>query len=452
MAIVSSQEAIVIGAGLAGLSAAIYLQEAGIRPTVLERNDFLGGRTSSWDEDGMLVESGYHRYLGFYSEMPKLFKKAGLALDDVVKWEDQVEIRVPNGPHGEFGASLIHKPVKTIRQAITENEVLTLEDKASLTAFVAKGLKDYVAQPEYLDSQTVQQYAEKSGVTKQAIDRLLVSATEGLFFLTPRVYSAFAFFSLIAPYWKKLPLFRIGAFAGGMSQVMADPLAEFVRSGLGEVHTGKSVSKIIKTGDGYKVETETGEIYEAPIVVLAASLFPAQEIIRQSFDDDWFRPMLELKTVSSVSFQIELSEPSLPIDRTTFGPMTAMGSFAEQSRTTFNELPGRLSIILTPPDRFIYMDADDIMQSVYAEAKTLGMELEGKVVRYRKIVIPHDFYLMAPGAEKLRPAAKTPLPGLFLAGDYTHQKYLTTMEGAVYSGRLAAELAQDFVKAKMELF
>jgi 15-cis-phytoene desaturase len=181
-------------------------------------------------------------------------------------------------------------------------------------------------------------------------------------------------------------------------------------------------------------------------------VFPAQEIIRRSFDDEWFKPMLELKTVSSVSFQIELNEPALPIDRTTFGPMTAMGSFAEQSRTTFDDLPGRLSIILTPPERFMYMEADDIMQSVYAEAKTLGIELQGKVVRYRKIVIPHDFYLMAPGAEKLRPSTKTPLPGLFLAGDYTHQKYLTTMEGAVYSGRLAAEQANDFVQAKMQLF
>jgi 15-cis-phytoene desaturase len=446
MGVDATNEAIVIGAGLAGLSAAIYLQEAGITPVVLERNTFIGGRTSSWVEDGMPVESGYHRYLGFYAEMPKLLKKAGLALDDILEWEDQVEIRVPNGPHSEFGASLIHKPIKTITRALGDNDVLSVKDKASLTAFVTTGLKDYVTRPEYLDSQTVQQYAERHGVTKDAIDRMLVSATEGLFFLTPRVYSAFAFFSLIAPYWKKLPAMRIGAFAGGMSEVMADPLANHIRKQGGRVQTGVTISKIRKTATGFSAETETGESFAAPLVILAASVFPAQEIIRRSFDDAWFNPMLALKTVSSVSFQIELSEPALPIDRTTFGPMTGLGSFTEQSRTTFKDLPGRLSIILTPPDRFIYMDADDIMQTVSDEAKTLGVDLAGKVVRYRKIVIPHDFYLMAPGAEKLRPAAKTPVPGFFLAGDYTRQKYLTTMEGAVYSGKIAAGLAATFGK------
>src|SRR5688572_19587214 len=55
-------DVIVVGAGLAGLSCAFELAEAGLRPVVLEAKPWTGGRTSSWrDEGGMELESGLHR-------------------------------------------------------------------------------------------------------------------------------------------------------------------------------------------------------------------------------------------------------------------------------------------------------------------------------------------------------------------------------------------------------
>ena len=52
-----------------------------------------------------------------------------------------------------------------------------------------------------------------------------------------------------------------------------------------------------------------------------------------------------------------------------------------------------------------------------------------------------SFYSLAPGNDHLRPEQETAVPGLALAGDYTRQKYLGTMEGAVVSGERAAEIA-----------
>ena len=44
-----------------------------------------------------------------------------------------------------------------------------------------------------------------------------------------------------------------------------------------------------------------------------------------------------------------------------------------------------------------------------------------------------------------RPTQKTPISNFYLAGDYTKQKYLASMEGAIFSGKLAAEqIVQDF--------
>jgi 15-cis-phytoene desaturase len=65
------------------------------------------------------------------------------------------------------------------------------------------------------------------------------------------------------------------------------------------------------------------------------------------------------------------------------------------------------------------------------------------ITDYRVIRHPADFYSLEPGMERLRPTQRTSIPGLVLAGDYTKQPCLATMEGAVVSGLRAARVAMD---------
>lgn len=59
-------DVVVAGAGLAGLTCAFELSSLGCNVLLLEAHEVVGGRTSSWIQDGMPVESGLHRVLGFY--------------------------------------------------------------------------------------------------------------------------------------------------------------------------------------------------------------------------------------------------------------------------------------------------------------------------------------------------------------------------------------------------
>ena len=77
----SRADVVVVGAGLAGLSCAFELSGRGRRVLLLESCPVVGGRTSSWDKDGMTVESGLHRVLGFYEAFPDLLRRAGIDLD-----------------------------------------------------------------------------------------------------------------------------------------------------------------------------------------------------------------------------------------------------------------------------------------------------------------------------------------------------------------------------------
>ena len=52
--------------------------------------------------------------------------------------------------------------------------------------------------------------------------------------------------------------------------------------------------------------------------------------------------------------------------------------------------------------------------------------------------LTQSLYRESPGMEKFRPKQSTPISNFFLAGSYTQQDYIDSMEGATMSGHLAA--------------
>jgi 15-cis-phytoene desaturase len=188
---VTDADVVVAGAGLAGLACAFELATAGREVLVLEAREVVGGRTSSWDEQGMPVESGLHRMLGIYRAMPEVLERAGVSIDELVCWEDEVEIRLPDGgPDAVFGAAPLHNPVTTLAGLAANNHLLSPLDKARLTTFAAAGVRDALLRPGWLDQRSVGQYARVHGLPDRVAERLLVPLTGGLFFLPPERYSA----------------------------------------------------------------------------------------------------------------------------------------------------------------------------------------------------------------------------------------------------------------------
>ena len=67
-----------------------------------------------------------------------------------------------------------------------------------------------------------------------------------------------------------------------------------------------------------------------------------------------------------------------------------------------------------------------------------------KLLKYHVVKTPRSVYKATPGRQACRPPQKTPIANFYLAGDYTMQQYLGSMEGAVLSGKLTAQaIARD---------
>lgn len=429
----------VVGGGLAGLACALELAEGGADVVLLEARDVVGGRTSSWRQDGMPVESGLHRYLGYFSELTRLLQRVGVNVDNAVCWEDEIEIRSPDAAaRGVFGLSP-RRPLRTLAGALGNNALLGPLDKASLGPFLAAGVRDYLVRPDHLDTWSVADYAIRYGVRRRAIDHLLVPLTAGTFFLPPERFSAYYFFGLVTPGLPRLHHMRLGAFNGGMTEVMAGPVADAVERAGGQVRTRAPVEQLlVDDGRVAGVRTAAGDV-AADQVVLATSLTPAQALLRPAFGEHpWFQPLLELPSTPSVTLQVELDAASMDVDRTVFAPGTVLACFAEQRRTTFPHLPGRVSIILSPPERFLDMAPEEVLEVACADADRIGLPLRDHVTDHRVVVLAHDFPALEPGHMAKRPPQVTPVDGLTLAGDYTRQRFVATMEGAVHAGRIAA--------------
>ncbi|MCQ4087946.1 FAD-dependent oxidoreductase [Saccharibacillus sp. JS10] len=437
----SEKTTLIIGGGLAGLSCAFELAEQGKSVIVLEAAPYVGGRTANWNERGMEVESGFHKFIGYYTLLPELLERAGIDLDEMLFWETSMEARHPEAEDsGEFGLDVIRAPLKTLLGALGNNSYLTPADKASLIPFFTAGFKDYLANPEKLDEIPLQQYAEDHHVTPQALERILEPLSSGIFFLPPDQYSSYAFFGLFAPGIPRLHKMRIGAFSGGMTDVMCQPLADRIEQLGGKVRTSTPVRHLIVEHNRISgVELENGERLLAENVVVATNIRRAQKLLTEHFSEvSWFKPFFELESMPHVTAQFQLPEPLLPQDRTTFGPGTQLGSFGEQSRTTFRDHAGRTSIILVDPDKLVDLPDEQVWKRTVDSLHDIGLDGVDQATDYRIIRGDENFYRLSPGNEKKRPKQVTPIPGLFLAGDYTKQPFLATMEGAVISGQRAA--------------
>ena len=102
-----------------------------------------------------------------------------------------------------------------------------------------------------------------------------------------------------------------------------------------------------------------------------------------------------------------------------------------------------LELVFAPAKDWIGRPDEEIIEATMGELNKLFPTHFGgdnpAILRKSKVVkTPLSVYKTTPGCQQLRPDQTTPIRNFFLAGDYTMQRYLASMEGAVLSGKLCA--------------
>src|SRR5215468_6803594 len=122
----------VVGGGLAGLSAACVLADAGFRITLFERRPYLGGRASSYEHPGTgeTVDNCQHVLLGCCTNLLDFYRRIGS--EDKIQWFDHLTFIEPGGRRSEIRSSSLPAPLHT-SGSFLKAASLSLKDKLAIS-------------------------------------------------------------------------------------------------------------------------------------------------------------------------------------------------------------------------------------------------------------------------------------------------------------------------------
>ena len=296
-------DAVIIGAGYAGMSAAALLSHAGRKVVVLEESERVGGRARSFrDEEGYLREYGAHSHrLAHKGIANEVFKRLGEEIDFLPESKDGKLIfrgRLWERPEGPIG--FLKTPLLSIRARLVLLALFAKIKKTDPADWYHRTLLDFYRAS--FRNPEVEAFLPFLGMTIMCPDPNKVSAGEVIDFLK-RVLAAGV---------------GVGEPRGGSAGIF-QTLSRHIDRG-GEIHLRERAEKII-IENRRVTGVKTGRaIYPAPVVLFAAGLPLIADLLDQT---------LLPAAVEKYAKNIEHSS-GLVIDFITNRPITGIRSEAEQ--------------------------------------------------------------------------------------------------------------------------
>ena len=429
----------VVGGGLAGITAAIALQDAGIEVELYEARPRLGGATHSFRRagtggtPGVTVDNGQHVMLRGFTAYRGLLDRLGTA--DGIDLQDRFDLPVltPDGrPDARLRRTTAPGPLHLLPALATYSLLTPAERPRAAVAALAIGRVD-PADPA-ADARSLGDWLDAHGQsdrTRRYLWELFVTAA-----LNCGV--AEASLGLAAMVIKTALLGRADAADIGVPRL---PLGELhgraAQRKIRNVHLKAKVEAVVS---GTRLVVDGSEVDVDAVVLavphpMAAALVPAAACPdRERWAGLSASPIVDVhvlydRPVLSGPFAAVVDSPvQWVFDRTAAGGLTEgqyVSSVVSAAGQWIDAPVARIREVFLPAL------ADVLPRARRAEA------VEFFVTRERKAT-----FRQAPGSAARRPAAATALPGLFLAGAWTATGWPDTMEGAVRSGLTAARLCR----------
>jgi 15-cis-phytoene desaturase len=453
----------IAGAGLAGLSCAKYLVDAGYTPIVLERRDVLGGLVAAWkDEEGDWYETGLHVFFGAYPNMLQLFKELGI--EDRLQWKEHTLIfNQPEKPgtYSRFDVPDIPAPFNVITSILRNNDMLTWEQKIrfaiGLLPAIVRGQK-YV---ENMDKYSLLEWLRKQGVDERVNSDIFIAASKALTFINPDEVSATVPLTALNRFLRERYGSKVAFLDGSPTERLCQPMVDYITERGGQVRLNAPLKEILLNEDGTVkgfllrgLDGAPDEVLTADIYVSAMSVDPLKVMLPQPWKEiDFFKKLEGLEGVPVINLHLWFDRKLSDIDQLLFSRSPLLSVYADMSNTCkeyANRDRSMLELVLAPAQDWISKSEEEILAATMAELEKLfpmhfGGDNPAKLLKYRVVKTPRSVYKATPGRQACRPSQKTPIANFYLAGSYTMQEFLGSMEGAVFSGKLAANaIAGDY--------
>lgn len=442
----SGKRVAIAGGGLAGLTCAKYLVDAGLRVTVVEGMPFLGGRASTYrDADGEWVEQGLHLFLSAYSEFRKLLSDIGQPAENILFWMDQMHIQDPQGPHATYGVNPLSSPVKTLLSVLGQNDFLGVRDKLSVLPLALPALANLEAIRRQFEGLTVTEWWRRISGREDVLERVLRPFCRGIQFTDPDEFSAYDFLGWVHHAIYDLPGLKLAGYYGARDETIFAPLGRWLSERGTTIRTGVALREIgydleqrrisgFVVGDSERVEADA-YVVAVPSWAFVPLLPPALRSL------EFFARIGNLPVAPAISAQIWLDRPVTGKGDFYLVARSQAPVYQEQSPHTYRVDHGsRISVIVSPADDLLEESDEALVRQVMQSLGNANPAIADANVT-KSVILKHRQHLVRPlvGAMSARPRQRTPVENLFLAGDWTQQEFFGSQEGAVRGGKACAE-------------
>ncbi|MBD2249750.1 9,9'-di-cis-zeta-carotene desaturase [Nostoc parmelioides] len=474
----------IVGAGLAGLATAIDLADAGCEVQIFESRPFVGGKVGSWiDGDGNHVEMGLHVFFGCYYQLFELMNKVGAFSH--LRLKEHTHTFVNKG--GRTGALdfrfFTGAPFNGLKAFFTTSQ-LSLQDKlqnaiALGTSPIVRGLVDFEGAMKTirnLDKISFADWFRSHGGSNGSIKRMWNPIAYALGFIDCENISARCMLTIFQFFAVRSEASVLRMLEGSPDEYLHQPILRYLEARGTKIYTRRQVREIkyaeaegqtrvtgIVVAKGDEVEEITADAYVCACDIPGIQRVLPQEWRKWSEFDNIYK--LDAVPVATVQMRFdgwvtELQDENkrkqlkeaVGLDNLLYTADADFSCFADLALTSpsdyYRQGQGSLlQLVLTPGDPFIKESNEAIAQHVLKQVYELfPSSRELNMTWYSVVKLAQSLYREAPGMDVYRPSQKTPIANFFLAGSYTQQDYIDSMEGATISGRQAAKVILDNIK------
>ncbi|QLE57483.1 9,9'-di-cis-zeta-carotene desaturase [Nostoc sp. TCL26-01] len=474
----------IVGAGLAGLATAIDLADAGCEVHIFESRPFVGGKVGSWiDGDGNHVEMGLHVFFGCYYQLFELMKKVGAFSH--LRLKEHTHTFVNKG--GRTGALdfrfFTGAPFNGLKAFFTTSQ-LSLPDKvqnaiALGTSPIVRGLVDFEGAMRTirdLDKISFADWFRRHGGSNGSIKRMWNPIAYALGFIDCENISARCMLTIFQFFAVRSEASVLRMLEGSPDEYIHKPILKYLEARGTKVYTRRQVREIQFTQEDEETRVtgivvaqgEDTQVITADAYVCACDVPGIQRVLPQEWRK-WseFDNIYKLDAVPVATVQLRFDgwvtelqdenkrkqlQQAAGLDNLLYTADADFSCFADLALTSpsdyYRQGQGSLlQLVLTPGDPFIKESNEAIAQHVLKQVHELfPSSRELNMTWYSVVKLAQSLYREAPGMDAYRPSQKTPVANFFLAGSYTQQDYIDSMEGATISGRQAAKVILENIK------
>jgi squalene-associated FAD-dependent desaturase len=408
----------VIGAGYAGMAAAVELAAAGRQVEVFEASRTLGGRARAAQIEGFGVDNGQHILIGAYGETLRLMHTVG-ADPSVLLRRIPLRFEFP----GEFvmSAPRLPAPLHTACALLFARGLDWREKWAAIRLMQDLKARRFHIEPDMTVSAWLDCRQTPSRQRRLLWEPLCIAALN-----TPaerasaQVLAHVLRDSLGGPRAASdmlLPQVDLTA-------LFPEPAARFVAARGGTVHSGRRIGALERDGDAWRID---GAGRYANVIIAVApyhlgGLVP--ELAPRVAHFDW-EPIVT--SYFGYPDWVRLPQPMLGVDSGLAQWLFDRGALCGQY--------GLIAAVISARGRHLDLPTEELERGIHREIARLVPELPAPL-SVQTITEKRATFACVPNLQ--RPPAQTELPGLWLAGDYVAGEYPATLEGAVRSGVAAA--------------